>query len=376
MKIIKPKFEILEQQYNKETLLEDMFKHIEICGRTCYKSEDKITDTSYEKFVKMLEEAEHGAMLEHGTVYLTIPLGTPIDDPQYMWKFDIVKFFMSNKYSKVKEKTINKNVDVEIKGYGLRTQASAHFYFITTNWRVIFENRDKLLPKYFLNQFNIKTESLKDSVLEWITEPTEEHEKRYTVRFTYHLAVARDINRHRVQSIGEESTRYCNYSKDKFGNELNIIEPVFFSDLAKKRINSENQWSLKTMCRLIAQGRENEMDDIDMWRFVNLACEFGYKYNVDVFKWTPQKASLMLPLNTKTESIHTAFASDWIHFFNLRALGTTGAPRPSAKEVAWPLMIKFIEKGFIDINNPKFNLNKFNEISNKFNNNIEEYIKM
>ena len=376
MKIIKPKFEILEQQYNKETLLEDMFRHIEICGRTCYKSEDKITKDSYKKFIEDLESKEHGAMLEHGTVYLTIPLGTPIDDPQYMWKFDIAKFFMSNKYSKVKEKTINKNVDVEIKGYGMRTQASAHFYFITTNWRVIFENRDKLLPKYFSNQFNIKTESLKDSVLEWITEPTEEHEKRYTVRFTYHLAVARDINRHRVQSIGEESTRYCNYSKDKFGNELNIIEPVFFSDLAKKRINSENQWSLKTMCRLIAQGRENEMDDIDMWRFVNLACEFGYKYNVDVFKWTPQKASLMLPLDTKTESIHTAFASDWIHFFNLRALGTTGAPRPSAKEVAWPLMIKFIEKGFIDINNPKFNLNKFNEISNKFNNNIEEYIKM
>jgi thymidylate synthase (FAD) len=375
MKIIKPKFEILEQQYNKETLLEDMFKHIEICGRTCYKSEDKITKDSYKKFIEDLESKEHGAMLEHGTVYLTIPLGTPIDDSQYMWKFDIAKFFMSNKYSKVKEKTINKNVDVEIKGYGMRTQASAHFYFITTNWRVIFENRDKLLPKYFSNQFNIKTESLKDSVLEWITEPTEEHEKRYTVRFTYHLAVARDINRHRVQSIGEESTRYCNYSKDKFGNELNIIEPIFFSDLAKKRINSENQWSLKTMCRLIAQGRENEMDDIDMWRFVNLACEFGYKYNVDVFKWTPQKASLMLPLDTKTESIHTAFASDWIHFFNLRALGTTGAPRPSAKEVAWPLMIKFIEKGFIDINNPKFNLNKFNEINNKFNNNIEEYIK-
>ena len=376
MKIIKPKFEILEQQYNKETLLEDMFKHIELCGRTCYKSEDKITKDSYKKFIEDLESKEHGAMLEHGTVYLTIPLGTPMDDPQYMWKFDIAKFFMSNKYSKVKEKTINKNVDVEIKGYGMRTQASAHFYFITTNWRVIFENRDKLLPKYFLNQFNIKTESLKDSVLQWMTEPSEEHEKRYTVRFTYHLAVARDINRHRVQSIGEESTRYCNYSKDKFGNELNIIEPIFFSDLAKKRINSENQWSLKTMCRLIAQGRENEMDDIDMWRFVNLACEFGYKYNVDVFKWTPQKASLMLPLDTKTESIHTAFASDWIHFFNLRALGTTGAPRPSAKEVAWPLMIKFIEKGFIDINNPKFNLNKFNEISNKFNNNIEEYIKM
>ena len=98
MKIIIPKFEIIEQQYNKETLLVDMFKHIEICGRTCYKSEDKITEKSYEKFVEMLTKSEHGAMLEHGTVYLTIPLGTPIDDPQYMWKRDIVNFFNQNKF--------------------------------------------------------------------------------------------------------------------------------------------------------------------------------------------------------------------------------------------------------------------------------------
>lgn len=282
MNIIVPQYEIIEQDKG----LEGMFKHIEKCGRTCYRSEDKITDDSYQKFIKMLENANHGAMLEHGTVYLTIPLGTPIDDIQYMWKMDIVKFFQNNKFSIVKEKIINKTVDVEIKGFGTKTQASAHFYFITTNWRVIFEAQDKKLVKYFLNNYHIDKETLKDSVLQWMTEPTENHEKRYTVRFTYHLAVARDINRHRVQSIGEESTRYCNYSKEKFGSELNIIEPVFFSNLAKKRINSENQWSLKTMCKLIAQDRENEMDDIDMWRFVNLACEFAYKYNVDIFKWS------------------------------------------------------------------------------------------
>ena len=373
MNIIKPKFEIIEQQYNKETLLEDMFKHIEICGRTCYKSEDKITDTSYQKFVKMLEDANHGAMLEHGTVYLTIPLGTPLDDPQYMWKQDIVIFFKNNKYSVVKEKIINETVDVEIKGFGTQTQASAHFYYITTNWRVIFENKDFNIVKDVW-YYKIDKESLKDSVLQWITEPTKEHEKRYTVRFTYHLAVARDINRHRVQSVGEESTRYCNYSKEKFGNgELNIIEPVFFTDLAKNRINSENQWSLKTMCRLIAQGRENEMDAIDMWRFVNLACEFGYMYNTQIFKWTPQQASLMLPLGTKTTSVHTVFASDWCHFFNLRALGTTGAPRPSAKEVAWPLMIEFLVRYYID--EDQIDTQKYNEIKNKYPN-IEEYIKL
>ena len=373
MNIIKPKYEILEQQYNKETLLEDMFKHIEICGRTCYKSEDKITDTSYQKFVKMLEDANHGAMLEHGTVYLTIPVGTPVDDIQYMWKTDIVSFFKRNKYSVVKEKVVNETIDVEIKGYGIKTQASATFYYVTTNWRVIYDNEDQLLFKYALSNYHFDKETLKDSVLQWMTVPTENHEKRYTVRFTYHLAVARDINRHRVQSIGEESTRYCNYSKEKFGAELNIIEPIFFTDLAKNRINSNEQWSFKHMCKLIAEDRSNEFDAIDMWRFVNLACEYGYMHNTQIFKWTPQQASLMLPLDTKTTSVHTAFASDWCHFFNLRALGTTGAPRPSAKEVAWPLMIEFLVRYYID--EDQIDTQKYNEIKNKYPN-IEDYIKL
>ena len=377
MNIITPKFEILEQHYNKETLLEDMFKHIEICGRTCYKSEDKITDTSYEKFVKMLEEAEHGAMLEHGTVYLTIPIGTPVDDPQYMWKFDIMKFFMNNKYSIVKEKTINKTVDVEIKGYGMQTQASAHFYFITTNWRVIYENRDKLLHKYWLNNFHIEKESLKDSVLQWMTEPSEEHEKRYTVRFTYHLAVARDINRHRVQSIGEESTRYCNYSKEKFGAELNIIEPIWFTDDEKEIIHSNHDhMSFKDMCDMISKGTDYPaMEQVDYWLFANMACEYAYMMNTTQFgekNWTAQKGSLILPLDTKTCSVHTAFASDWCHFFALRALGTTGAPRPSAKEVAWPLMEEFIARNYI--NSHDINIEKYNEIQNKYPK-IEDYIK-
>lgn len=378
MNIIKPKYEILEQQYNKETLLEDMFKHIEICGRTCYKSEDKITDTSYQKFVKMLEDANHGAMLEHGTVYLTIPIGTPVDDPQYMWKFDIIGFFRNNKYSVVKDKTVNQTVDVEIKGYGMKTQASAHFYFITTNWRVIYENRNKLIPKYFFNNYKIEKESLKDSVLQWMTEPTEDHEKRYTVRFTYHLAVARDINRHRVHSIGEESTRYCNYSKEKYGKELNIIEPIWFTDDEKEIIHSKlDHMSFKDMCELIARGTDfPTMEQVDYWLFANMACEYAYMMNTNEFgkkNWTAQKASLMLPLDTKTTSVHTAFASDWCHFFNLRALGTTGAPRPSAKEVAWPLMIEFLVRYYIDEN--QIDIEKYHEIKNKYPN-IEDYIKI
>lgn len=381
MKIIKPKFEIIEQKYTKKNLIENMFKHIEMCGRTCYKSEDKITKDSYIKFIGGLEKAEHGAMLEHGTVYLTIPVGTPVNDPQYFWKINIVKFFDSNKHSKVKKEIINENVGVEIKGFGIHEQASATFYYITTNWRVIFENKDKDLLKYFLNNYSIKTESLKDSILQWMTPPTDKHEKRYTVRFTYHLGVARDVNRHRVQSIGEESTRYCNYSKTKFGNELNIIEPIWFTDDEKEIIHSkEDHMSFKDMCELIARGTDfPAMEQVDYWMFANMACEYAYMMNTTKFgekNWTAQKGSLMLPLDTKTESIHTAFASDWIHFFNLRALGTTGAPRPSAKEVTWPLMIEFINRGYINTKDPKFNINKFEEIRQKFDNHIEDYIKI
>lgn len=372
MNIIQPKFEIIEQKYDND-LLKDMFKHIEKCGRTCYKSEDKITDTSYEKFIKMLEDAEHGAMLEHGTVYLTIPLGTPVDDPQYIWKMDIVNFFRRNKYSIVKDQLINQTVDVEIKGYGTRTQASAHFYYITTNWRVIFDAKNKNIIKYFLNHYHIEKETLENSVLQWMTTPTGNHEKRYTVKFTYHLAVARDVNRHRVQSIGEESTRYCNYSKEKFGGELNYIEPVFLTDVEKKILNDPNKHlSLQTMCNQIGYGYTSSFEAIDYFIFALEACEFAY-LNLIRLGWTPQKASLVLPLDTKTESVHTAFASDWVHFCNLRALGTTGAPRPSAKEVAWPLMEEFFNRGYISLND--INKEKYNYIIEKYPN-IEDYIKL
>ena len=362
MNIIKAKYEIIEQQYTGD-LLRDMFKHIELCGRTCYKSEDKITDTSYEKFIKMLTESEHGAMLEHGTIYLTIPIKSPLDDPQYIFKTDIVNFFKHNKYSKVNEESVKSYLSI---------------YYITTNWRVIFENKDELLCKNIFENYHIDKENLEKSIIQFIKKPTIYHEKRYTVKFTYHLAVARDVNRHRVQSIGEESTRYCNYSKEKFGKELNIIEPIWFTDDEKEIIHSENDhMSFQDMCTLISKGTDfPAMEQVDYWLFANMACEYAYMMNTTQFdekNWTAQKGSLMLPLDTKTESVHTAFVSDWCHFCNLRALGTTGAPRPSAKEVAWPLMEDFLNRNWITLD--MINKDKYNQIKEKYPN-IEDYIKL
>ena len=332
MNILKASFEIIDQQYN-EDLKTNMLKHIELCGRTCYKSEDKITDASYEKFVKMLIESEHGAMLEHGTVYLKISI------PKKAWFKSVVDKYYGNPHSKV-----NNTFD----DYD-------YHYFITTNYRVLIENG-------WLDD------------LKYMCAPTEYHEKRYTVKFTYHLAVARDINRHRVQSVGEESTRYCNYSKEKFGGELNYIEPVFLSDEEKLYLNNKNeQMSFAAMCNQIGNDTYNSsFASIDYFIFALEACEFSY-LNLIKLGWKPQQASLVLPLDTKTESVHTGFTSDWIHFFNLRALGTTGAPRPSAKEVAWPLMEEFFNREYISRND--VNEVKYNYIIEKYPN-IEDYIKL
>lgn len=308
MKIIQPNFEIIEQQYGDDLII-DMYKHIEICGRNCYKSEDKITQNSYEKFINMLEKSNHGAMLEHGTVYLKISI------PKKAWFKSVVDKYYNNPYSKV-----NNTFD----DYD-------YHYFITTNYRVIVENN-------WLDD------------LKYMCAPTEHHEKRYTVKFTCDIGVSREFNRHRKDSIAEESTRYCNYSKDKFGGELNIVEPIWFTDDEKNIIHDINEYmSFQEMCAHIAKGvDQSSMEQIDYWLFANMACEYSYM-NLLRLGWKPQEARTILPLDTKTELVHTAFASDWKHFFSLRALGKTGAPHPSAKELAYPLMEEFIKRKYINM---------------------------
>ena len=121
MRLVKASFEIIKQ---KPGLL-GVYKQIELAGRTCYKSEDKITENSSEAFVDKMYKSNHTAMLEHGTVYLKIEKCSPIKDMDYFRKMDIIRRYKNNKYSKVVEYTKN--------NYG-------HIYYITTNYRVITEN--------------------------------------------------------------------------------------------------------------------------------------------------------------------------------------------------------------------------------------------
>lgn len=295
MKLIKPSFEI----WNQPAGLEGVYKQIERVGRVCYKSEDKITEDSAKPFVDRMIKSGHGAMLEHGTVYLKVF--------NVIENSELIDKYKSNKYSVVKEGTEVYNCHGDIL-YG-------SCKCITTNYRVLVENG-------WLDD------------LKYICEPTEYHEKRTTVHFVCDRGVSHEFVRHRVMSFAQESTRYCNYSKDKFGNELTFIQPCWLDDERLKLYGPYHtvirDKSLESI--FIASLNNAEKDYIDL-------IDLG---------WKPQEARAVLPNSLKTELVVTGFTSDWNHFFDLRARGTTGAPHPQAKELAEPLMKEFIARKYIN----------------------------
>lgn len=193
MKIINASFEIL-------TATPDLEKTIELAGRTCYKSEDKITCSSAEKFVAKIRSINHESVLEHGAI---------------------------------------------------------------------------------------------------------------TVRFICDRGVTHELVRHRVASFSQESTRYCNYGKDKFGNELTFIDPRPAFDMPPERFA---MWS-------------EAMSDAE--RHYLTMIEFGAK---------PQEARDVLPNSLKTEIVMTANPREWRHVFKLRC---AEAAHPQIREIMVPCRAKF-----------------------------------
>jgi len=191
MKIINPSFEIIGNVDGSAIV-----RHIEKCGRVCYKSEDRITDDSAEKFVAGIIQRGHEAVLEHASV---------------------------------------------------------------------------------------------------------------TVKFICDRGVSHEIVRHRLASFCQESTRYCNYSSDKFGSEITVIRPCFTD--------------------------ENEMG-FNRWKSICEAAERSYFMLLD-FGWSPQEARAVLPNSLKTEVVMTANLREWRHFLKLR---TDNAAHPQMREMARPLL--------------------------------------
>lgn len=321
MELIRPSVEIWEQG----TTLEDMWKHIARCTRVCYQSTPKNDGETDEEFVKRVIlrldsstgelnfDKIHGAMLEHGTVYLLI-LNDERDKSVYKSRYE------NNKYSKV---------NYFVGANGLILDSSP--LFITTNLRVIYENN-------WLND------------LDFVTSPSPNHYKRVTVSFTTNIGVSREFNRHRVNSIAEESTRYCNYNKRNDG-QIKIGLPAWLDNEVDKSYLESHQFD--SLISYIQEVNDNtdkgllhDWTAIDFYLFSLTVAEWSY--NMLIAKgWKPQQAREVLPLATKTQLIHTAFVDDLKHFFVLRADGMSGPPHPNAAFVAKPLKEEFIKRGYI-----------------------------
>lgn len=295
MRIIKLSFEIWDQEEG----LEGIYKQIERAGRVCYKSEDKITETSAKEFVDRMIKSGHGAMLEHGTVYLLLNMASR----QQYFKY------CSNPYS-----VANSTGEAE-KGTWLG--------FVTTNYRVLVENN-------WLDD------------LQYICEPGKEHEKRITVKFVCDRGVSHEFVRHRVFSFAQESTRYCNYSKDKFQGVTYIQPPWLDGDISNEDDSKFYDVYTDVYLHTLTTAENAYLDLLKQWdeKVPDKRFKSGYKNN----PWTPQQARAVLPNSLKTELVMTGFTKDWGHFFKLR---DAGSAHPQARELAHPLHEEFKNRNLL-----------------------------
>ena len=285
MKLVQQSVEYLPQ--------EDLFKQIELAARTCYKSEDKITDDSAKKMVDGLIKAGHNAMLEHGTIYLKyFWSGSVCDCCNQIRPDEILDFYCQNPYSRI----VYHGNDL----------------YITTNYRVLIENS-----------------RLDD--LKYQCEPTEYHIKRYTFRLTTSISIVRELIRHRAFSFANESTRYCNYSKDKFDGVTFIIPHWLSIPEGKYTIKSGSYYMFTS---LLCNDKEIGSISEKLEEFILTLYRIERIYNYLLEEYSPQQAREVLSLCTKSELIMTGFEDDWKRFLDVRLEGTTGKPHPDMVELA------------------------------------------
>ncbi len=257
MNLIKPYFEVLPQPMD----ILDVYKQVEHAGRTCYKSHDKITQDSAQKFVDMLIGRGHTAALESGTVYLCV-------DADY--KPGVVQRYENNKYSIT------------------NPSPQDGLFYITTNLRVIHENG------WYGD-------------LEHWSGLTAHHEPRITVRFVCDRGVSHELVRHRAMSFMQESTRYCNYAKS---DSIDYIAPEWIHNLQHGQHDS---CALVSQYRSIPPQQEFLSEELKELVWLNSVATSELNY-LELIKngWKPEQARSILPNTLKTEIVVTGFLFDWL----------------------------------------------------------------
>lgn len=306
---------------------------IEFVGRTCYKSTDLITKDSSIKFFQNIIDRKHYAMTEHYWIHLHFKEGGS----------DLFRVFLSILAEKLE---LGNYMDV-LKHIEVTFTPKDRSVFISMPLRVILEWKDSAeklslvslpsmlesaLAYIYPDKYNSDSsiievleedafiETMKNSFgknVRLFNREVTKH-RTHTVLFVCDRGVSHELVRHRPCSFAQESTRYCNYSKDKFGNEITVIRPFFFGD-----------------------------DDSPLYQ----SWETGVEESEDAYFLllakgaSPQEARSVLPNSLKTEIIVTANEVEWQHIINLRYHGTTGAPHPQMKEVMRLAYVELVKAG-------------------------------
>lgn len=321
MNIIKPSHELMLHNGNP-------YQHIEKIGRICYRSEDLITETSAEPFCKRMFNSNHHAMLEH---FRFIIMVNQID----------YEYLIQSPHSKYLTFTHDGRYVVSASARGFHDMYNNIAHDIDSGALDIIDTaiangtkeviadivheiiNEYHCPMMFAEHFreydvtNTSMHIIKDFNDLYNTEYN--RHAWYSIHFVCDRGVTHEMVRHRDASFAQESTRYCNYSKGKFGSEITVIEPMFW---------------------------EKDSEEYRLWW---LDCKHSEETYNSLIKCgaKPQEARSILPNSLKTEIVITAQAYEWRHIFNLRVLGTTGAPHPQIKEVMSPAYEEMIEKGYL-----------------------------
>lgn len=303
MIVIKPSAEIIPT--NK-----DPMKHIEQIGRVCYKSEDRITDDSAPKFVKMINERGHWAMLENYIFIMSIPkMAYRIlseENPKYINMTEgahgyVVSFSARSLLDLRNETESNIIIDV--------INTLINNIVIEYDCRELFSNvfRDKEVWGY---EGNYQIITMEEAMI-YFTATEKLAHCWVSTKWICDRGVSHELVRHEGQmSFAQESTRYCNYTNNKFCGEVTFIQPFFW---------------------------EPESAEDYKWRNCMAVCESIYK-DLVAMGAQPQEARSVLPNSLKTEVCITGRFKEWLHFFELR---TDKPAHPQMREVATPLLREF-----------------------------------
>ena len=282
MKLIEPSCEYWEQQ--------DVITHIAKCARVCYANEKN--ENSYEKdeaLVKRLIEHNHISMLRHGSFYYIVPL----------------EIFKDK--TNIRARAIKHFIDLFTNSPYIHKIYDAKYVYISTNKQFIRENPCESLKFYAVTP---------ERFFEYeVTKPI----RRFTFYLTTQLSTTRELNRVSPNNIAEQSTRYCNYSADKFENEIQICKPHWY-----------NNGELHTKHCYICSLKGAEFDYFEL-------LEKGL---------LPQDARGVLPLDTASKVVYTYTFTEWLEIINKRYFGTTGKPHPNAKIIIGMVLDKFKEMGY------------------------------